>query len=84
MAETCFECGGPMGPQRPVTRDVLDGQVTVTLPESACRQCGESEQAWRCIGQFFDRAEELLGDSPNGQRYKAAFDDEDGWVFTRV
>jgi hypothetical protein len=85
MAETCFECGGPLGPQKPVTRDVLDERVRVTVLESTCRKCGESEQAWRCIGRFFDLAEELLGESPNGDTYTAKFDDAVGdWVFERL
>lgn len=85
MADTCIECGGPLGPQKLVTRDVLDGQVRVTLLESTCQVCGESEQSWTAIGRFFDAAEELLGESPNSDRYEAQYDETVGdWVFERL
>jgi len=86
MSGTCSECGGPLGPESPRVRTVLDGRIRVTVPEASCLHCGETFQSWRFLHQFFDRAEEILGESPKteGPELVASFDDITGWMFAAL
>lgn len=83
----CLFCGAQLEKGRGVSRTMIKGHVQVLVVEYPCPQCEEgTEIELPHFGEFCDRAADLLGDRLHEKvdqpKYKATFDDEDGWVFT--